>query len=125
MLPPHGLHILEALRLDGLADGIGMDGQLTGNGADLPMFGVKIAANLGAGFRTSRQQDSPSFWNAWKRIDEASQSTADLSMIAPSLQASLMTSVGAAPLLRPRLVGAVGTAIAMPAVHDAQMKNTA
>ena len=32
----------ETLRLDGLANGIRMDGQLTGDGADFPMFGVKL-----------------------------------------------------------------------------------
>ena len=32
-----------------------MDVQFTGNGADLPVFGVKIAANLRAGFRTDHE----------------------------------------------------------------------
>src|ERR1700686_2579838 len=35
-----------------MANGVRMDAQFTGNGADLPMFGVKVAANLRAGFRT-------------------------------------------------------------------------
>jgi len=71
------LRTLKALRFDGVPYGIGMDAQFAGNGADLPMFGVKVAANPGAGFRTDHQKNSPSFWNAWKRIDEASQATAD------------------------------------------------
>ena len=39
---PQRERALETLRLDGLANGIRMDGQLTGDGADFPMFGVKI-----------------------------------------------------------------------------------
>ena len=43
---------VEALALDGMANGIGMNVQFTGNGANLPVFDVKVAANLCAGFRT-------------------------------------------------------------------------
>ena len=44
------LHAFEPFALDGVAHGIGMDVQFAGNGADLPMLGVKIAANLRRGF---------------------------------------------------------------------------
>ena len=46
---------VEALALDGVANGIGMNVQFTGNGADLPVFDVKVAANLRAGFRTDHE----------------------------------------------------------------------
>ena len=38
-------------RLNGVANGIGVNAQFTGDGADLPMLGIKIAANLRRGFR--------------------------------------------------------------------------
>jgi hypothetical protein len=38
---PRQLRAFEALTLDGVVNGIGMDVQFGGNGADLPMFGVK------------------------------------------------------------------------------------
>ena len=34
-----------------------MNAQFAGNGADLPMLGVKVAANLRAGFRTDHEMD--------------------------------------------------------------------
>jgi hypothetical protein len=46
---------VETLTLDGIANGIGMNVEFTGNGADLPMLGVKVAANLRAGFRTNHE----------------------------------------------------------------------
>lgn len=47
---PRWLRAAEAFRLDGVATGIGMYAQFTGNRADLPMFRVKVGANLGGGF---------------------------------------------------------------------------
>ena len=46
---PQRLRALEALALDGVAYGVGMDAQFRGNGADFPMFGVKVASNLRTG----------------------------------------------------------------------------
>src|SRR5947208_1923239 len=42
------LRAFEALTLDGVAHGVGVDAQLSGNGADLPMLGIKVASNLRA-----------------------------------------------------------------------------
>src|SRR6266849_5820914 len=47
---------VETLALNGIANGIGMNVQFTGNGADLPVFNVKVAANLRAGFRTDHER---------------------------------------------------------------------
>src|SRR5271166_716666 len=74
---PKRLHTFEPLALDGVAHGIGMDVQLAGNRADLPMLGVKIAANLRAGFWRDHDLDSPSSWHTWKRVDEAPGPAAD------------------------------------------------
>ena len=74
---PQRLHTFEPLALDSVAHGIGMDVQFAGDGADLPMLGIKIAANLGAGFGSDHDRDSPSSWHAWKRIDEAPSPAAD------------------------------------------------
>ena len=49
--------LLNRSALDGVVNGIGMDAQFTGNGADFPMLGVKITANLGAGFGTDHEKD--------------------------------------------------------------------
>ena len=38
-----------------MANGVRVDAQFTGNGADFPVFGVKVAANLRAGFRTNHE----------------------------------------------------------------------
>lgn len=54
---PQQLGISEPLTLDGVAYGIGMDPQFTGNGADFPMLSVKISSNLRAGFRTDHLLD--------------------------------------------------------------------
>ena len=51
---------LKRSALDGVAHGIGMDAQFAGDGADFPMLGVKVAANLSAGFRTDHADRSPS-----------------------------------------------------------------
>src|SRR5450631_1028218 len=54
---PRQLRAFETLTLDGVVNGIGMDAQFTGNGADLPMLGVKITANPCAGFVTDHEKD--------------------------------------------------------------------
>jgi hypothetical protein len=41
---------METFRFDGIANGIGMNVQLLGDGADFPVLGVKIAADLHACF---------------------------------------------------------------------------
>src|SRR5579871_2154276 len=69
---------MEALHLDGLANRIRMHAQLAGNRADLPMLGVKVAANLGAGFRCDhRRRSSPGSGDAGKRIHPATAPSAD------------------------------------------------
>jgi hypothetical protein len=40
----------QALRLDGVTNGVGMHTQFTGAGTDFPALGVKVAANLRADF---------------------------------------------------------------------------
>ena len=45
-----------SVRLDGVANGVGMNAQFAGNGADFPMLGVKVAANLRAGFRADHER---------------------------------------------------------------------
>ena len=52
---PSGLELLEAFALDRVANGVGVDAQFTGNGADFPVLDVKVAANLRAGFRTDHE----------------------------------------------------------------------
>ncbi len=49
------LGVLEAFGLNRIANGVRVDAQFTGNGADFPVFGVKVAANLRAGFRTNHE----------------------------------------------------------------------
>ena len=41
---------MEAVGLNGVADGIRMNAQFSGDGADLPMLGLKVTANLDVGF---------------------------------------------------------------------------
>ena len=45
------LSAVEAVRLDGIANGIGMNAEFSCNGADFPVLGVKITANLYVSFR--------------------------------------------------------------------------
>jgi len=45
-----GLRAVEAVGLNGGADGVGMDAKLLGNGANLPMFGVKPNDGFVRGF---------------------------------------------------------------------------
>ena len=49
------LGVLEAFGPNRIANGVRVDAQFTGNGADFPVFGVKVAANLRAGFRTHHE----------------------------------------------------------------------
>ena len=71
------LRAVEALALDGVAYGIGVDAQFTGDRAYFPMFGVEIAPYFRAGFQTDHKQTSPSLWNAWIGINEASNAPAN------------------------------------------------
>ena len=45
------LGAVEVVRFDGIANGIGMNAEFSGNGADFPVLGIKITANLYVGFR--------------------------------------------------------------------------
>src|SRR5207247_9596380 len=67
---------VETLRFNGVAHGVRMHAQFTGDRADLPMLGVKVAANLRADFGTDHEI-SPSSWNARKRIYEAAPAATD------------------------------------------------
>ena len=49
------LGVVEAFALNRVANGVWVDAQLTGNGADFPVLDVKVAANLRAGFRTDHE----------------------------------------------------------------------
>lgn len=40
------LGVMEAFALDRVANGVWVDAQFTGNGADSPVLGIKVAANL-------------------------------------------------------------------------------
>ena len=71
------LRALKALRFNGAADGVGMNAEFVGDGADRPMLGVKTAANFDAGFWGDHQWNSLSFWNGRERIDETSAAAAD------------------------------------------------
>ena len=68
---------IEAFAFYRVANSIGVDAQFTGDGADFPVFGVKVAADLRADFRTDHAMGSPSAWNAWEGIDEASGAAAN------------------------------------------------
>src|SRR5215472_6866220 len=65
--------------IESLADelGIGMDAQFTGDGADLPVFGVEVAADLGADFGAEHDSGSPSSGNRRKRIDVTARTAAN------------------------------------------------
>ena len=54
------LGAFEAFALNRVTNGIRVDAQFTGDSADLPMLGVKVAANLCADFRTDHCNGSPS-----------------------------------------------------------------
>jgi hypothetical protein len=73
---PQRLGVLEALHFNGAPYGVGVDVQSGGNGADFPMLGVEIAANLYTGFGTDHRS-SPSSWNLGERIDEAARPATD------------------------------------------------
>jgi len=71
------LRVAETLHFDGIAHRVGMHAQFAGDGADLPVFGVEIAANLRTGFGTNHRQTSPSSWNAREWVNEMRGSTTD------------------------------------------------
>lgn len=73
---PQGLRV-ETLRFNGVAHCVRMQAQFTGDHADLPMLGVKVAPNLRADFGTDHGLSSPSSWNAWKRIHKAAHPPTD------------------------------------------------
>ncbi len=50
-----GRAAVEALGLNGVANGIGVHAQFAGDGADFPMLGVKVAANLSTRFWTNHR----------------------------------------------------------------------
>ena len=52
---PHWLSTIEAVRFDGVAHGIGMNVEFSGNSADFPVLGVKVTANLHARFRADHE----------------------------------------------------------------------
>src|SRR5579859_8185097 len=68
---------VETLRFNGVAHGVRMYAQFTGDGADLPMLGVKVTANLGSNFGADHGLGSPSSWNGWKRIHESPSAATD------------------------------------------------
>jgi hypothetical protein len=51
-----GLCTSNSLRFDGIAHSVRMDTPFTGNGADLPVLGVKVAANLHTGLGTDHER---------------------------------------------------------------------
>ena len=68
---------MEAVGFNGVANRIRMNAQLAGDGADLPMLGVKVTANLNVGFWLDHLVSSYESWNAWERINETAETTAD------------------------------------------------
>ena len=66
----HGLSAIEAIRFDGIANGIGVNVEFAGNGADFPVLGVKVSANLHARFRTDHVFSSSTSRVSWEGIDE-------------------------------------------------------
>lgn len=109
---PQRLGVLEAFDLNGAAYGVGVDVQSLRNGADFPMLGVEIAANLYTDFG-SDHPSSPSSWNLWERIDEAAWPAADRA-------AQPRTGAGFPPERRPNsLCGDDRPAIVSPQPHGA------
>ena len=49
------LSTIEAIRFDGIAHHIRMNVEFAGNGADFPVLGVKVTANLDARFRADHE----------------------------------------------------------------------
>ena len=49
------LGVFEAFSFNGVTNGVRVDAQFSGNGADFPVLDVKVAANLCAGFRTDHE----------------------------------------------------------------------
>lgn len=53
----HGRRAAETLAFDGMADGIGMNLEFGGDGADSPMLGKEVTSDQGAGFRADHAED--------------------------------------------------------------------
>jgi hypothetical protein len=51
----HLLRAVEAIRFYGVAHGVGMNVEFAGNGADFPVLGIKLTANLHARFRADHE----------------------------------------------------------------------
>src|SRR6516164_5064451 len=58
---------MKALGRNGTADRIGVEAKFSGNGPDLPMLGVKVTTNLGAGLGTNHRVFLMLFWGWWER----------------------------------------------------------
>jgi len=72
-----GLAAMEAVGFNGVANGIRVNAQLSGDGADFPMLGVEITANLDVGFWTDRLDWSSGTWNSWEGVNETAASAAE------------------------------------------------
>src|SRR5450631_561003 len=60
---------MEVVGLDSMANGVGMDPEFSSDGTDLPLFGVKVSANLSAGFWLDHSFLSAESWNPWERVN--------------------------------------------------------
>ncbi len=63
--------------LDGVANSVGMEAEFASDGADLPVFGVKVATDLDTGFRTDHRGLSSARRKAWKGIEETAAAATD------------------------------------------------
>jgi hypothetical protein len=68
---------MKVIGFDGVANSVGVNAQLLCDGADFPMLGVKIAANLGAGFWADHGSASSETWNTWERVNPIAAAAAD------------------------------------------------
>jgi hypothetical protein len=68
---------MEAVGFNGVSNGIRVNTQFSGDGADFPMLGVKVTANLNVGFWIDHLGSSYGSWNSWERIDETATPAAD------------------------------------------------
>jgi hypothetical protein len=60
---------MKVIGFDGMANGVGMNVPWLRKGADFPVLGVEIRADLGAGFGTDHVDVSSETWNAWERVN--------------------------------------------------------
>jgi hypothetical protein len=67
---------METVGFNGVANRIGVDAEFSGDGADFPMLGVKVTADLNVGFWIDHLVSSGSR-NWWERIDETAAPAAD------------------------------------------------